>query len=110
MQPHLVTGPSFRRRCRDPIDIAQVAILLDVDGTILDVAATPQSVVVPRIAGSNARRVCTRGPMARSRSSAAGSSKISMICSCRSSCLVSADMASNCAFRAMLPCRGGMPS
>ena len=32
---------------RDPIDIAQVAILLDVDGTILDVAATPQSVVVP---------------------------------------------------------------
>jgi trehalose 6-phosphate phosphatase len=29
-----------------PIDIAQVAILLDVDGTILDVAATPQIVVV----------------------------------------------------------------
>ena len=47
MQPHLVTGASFRRQCRDPIDIAQVAILLDVDGTILDVAATPQSVVVP---------------------------------------------------------------
>ena len=47
MQPHLVTGASFRRRCRDPIDIAEVAILLDVDGTILDIAATPQSVVVP---------------------------------------------------------------
>jgi trehalose 6-phosphate phosphatase len=47
MQPHLVTGASFRRQCRDPIDIAQVAILLDVDGTILDVAATPQGVVVP---------------------------------------------------------------
>jgi trehalose-phosphatase len=40
MQPHLVTGASFRRQCRDPIDIAQVAILLDVDGTIPDVAAT----------------------------------------------------------------------
>src|SRR5580704_14176160 len=47
MPPHLVMAPSFRRQCRDPIDIAQVAILLDVDGTILDVAATPQSVVVP---------------------------------------------------------------
>ena len=47
MQPHLVTGASFRRRGRDPIDIAEVAILLDVDGTILDIAATPQSVVVP---------------------------------------------------------------
>jgi trehalose-6-phosphatase len=46
MQPHLVTGPTFRRQWRDPIDIAQVAILLDVDGTILDVAATPQIVVV----------------------------------------------------------------
>jgi trehalose 6-phosphate phosphatase len=37
----------LRRRCSGPIDIARVAILLDVDGTILDVAATPQSVVVP---------------------------------------------------------------
>jgi trehalose 6-phosphate phosphatase len=46
MQPHPVTGPSLRRRCWGPTDIAQVAILLDVDGTILDVAATPQSVVV----------------------------------------------------------------
>jgi trehalose 6-phosphate phosphatase len=45
MQPHL--GSSFRWRCWRPVDIARVAILLDVDGTILDVAATPQSVVVP---------------------------------------------------------------
>jgi trehalose 6-phosphate phosphatase len=29
------------------LDLAQFAILLDVDGTILDVAATPHSVVVP---------------------------------------------------------------
>jgi trehalose-phosphatase len=47
MRPHLVTGPPFWRQCRDPIDLAQVAILLDVDGTILDVAPTPQSVAVP---------------------------------------------------------------
>src|SRR5271154_6854103 len=47
MQPHLVTGPPFRRQCRAPIDLARVAILVDVDGTILDVAATPQGVVVP---------------------------------------------------------------
>ena len=47
MQPHPVTGPSLRPRCLGPIDIAQVAILLDVDGTIFDIAATPQSVVVP---------------------------------------------------------------
>jgi trehalose 6-phosphate phosphatase len=47
MQPHLVNGPPFQPQCRDPIDIVQVAILLDVDGTILDVAPTPQGVVVP---------------------------------------------------------------
>jgi trehalose 6-phosphate phosphatase len=47
MQPHLVIGPSFQRQRWGPIDITQIAILLDVDGTILDVAATPQSVVVP---------------------------------------------------------------
>src|ERR1700748_2480699 len=45
MQPHL--GSSFRWRCWRPVDLAKFAILLDVDGTILDVAATPQSVVVP---------------------------------------------------------------
>jgi trehalose 6-phosphate phosphatase len=47
MQPHLVTAPSLGRQCWDPIDIARVAILLDVDGTILAVAATPHGVVVP---------------------------------------------------------------
>jgi trehalose 6-phosphate phosphatase len=47
MQPHPALRSSLRRRCSGPIDIARVAILLDVDGTILDVAATPQSVVVP---------------------------------------------------------------
>jgi trehalose 6-phosphate phosphatase len=47
MQPLLATGLSFRPQFRGPIDIGQVAILLDVDGTILDVAATPQGVVVP---------------------------------------------------------------
>jgi trehalose 6-phosphate phosphatase len=47
MQPHRLNGPPFRLQYPDRIDIAQVAILLDVDGTILDVAATPQGVVVP---------------------------------------------------------------
>ena len=47
MQSHPVTVPSFGGRCWGPIDLAQVTILLDVDGTILDVAATPQGVVVP---------------------------------------------------------------
>jgi trehalose 6-phosphate phosphatase len=47
MQPHPTLRSSLRRRGSGPIDIARVAILLDVDGTILDVAATPQSVVVP---------------------------------------------------------------
>jgi trehalose 6-phosphate phosphatase len=32
----------------DQFDFARTAFLLDVDGTILDIAATPQSVVVPR--------------------------------------------------------------
>ena len=45
MQTHLVTAQPFPRR--DFLDIAEVAILLDVDGTILDVAATPQGVAEP---------------------------------------------------------------
>jgi hypothetical protein len=71
MRPHLVTGPPFRRQCRDPIDLAQVAILLDVDGTILDVAATPQGVAVP---ASLVRRSpsCMGEPAAHSHSSAGG--------------------------------------
>ena len=46
MQP-LVAEGSFQPQFQDPIDTGHVAILLDIDGTILDVAATPQSVVVP---------------------------------------------------------------
>jgi trehalose 6-phosphate phosphatase len=42
-----VIEPSFRQTVVEPIDLGRVAILLDVDGTIVDVAATPQSVVVP---------------------------------------------------------------
>ena len=42
-----VASPSFQPRRGRPLDLAKFAILLDVDGTILDVAATPQSVVVP---------------------------------------------------------------
>jgi trehalose 6-phosphate phosphatase len=44
MQPHHAVGPLLRHR---DIDIARIAMLLDVDGTILDVAETPESVVVP---------------------------------------------------------------
>jgi trehalose 6-phosphate phosphatase len=40
-------APSFRQAVLEPIDVARVAVLLDVDGTIVDVAATPQGVVVP---------------------------------------------------------------
>jgi trehalose 6-phosphate phosphatase len=47
MQPLLAAATSFRPQFRGPIDIGQIAILLDIDGTILDVAATPQAVVVP---------------------------------------------------------------
>jgi trehalose 6-phosphate phosphatase len=87
-----------------PIDIAQVAILLDVDGTILDIAATPQSVVVPASLVRTLGELHARTSLvARSRSSAAGLSKTSMICSCRSSCLASADTGSNCVFPAMHP-------
>jgi trehalose 6-phosphate phosphatase len=47
MKTQSVIEPSFRQTVMEPIDLARVAILLDVDGTIVDVAATPQSVVVP---------------------------------------------------------------
>jgi len=40
MQPHPVARPSFQPRRGRPVDVAKFAILLDVDGTILDVAAT----------------------------------------------------------------------
>jgi trehalose 6-phosphate phosphatase len=47
MKTQPVVEPSFRQTVLEPIDLARVAILLDVDGTIVDMAATPQSVVVP---------------------------------------------------------------
>jgi trehalose 6-phosphate phosphatase len=47
MKMQSVIEPSFRQTVLEPIDLARVAILLDVDGTIIDVAATPQGVVVP---------------------------------------------------------------
>jgi trehalose 6-phosphate phosphatase len=46
MNMQSVVEPSFPQAALEPIDFARVAILLDVDGTIVDVAATPQSVVV----------------------------------------------------------------
>ncbi|MBV9971242.1 MAG: trehalose-phosphatase [Xanthobacteraceae bacterium] len=47
MKMQSVIEPSFRQTVPESIDLARVAILLDVDGTIVDVAATPQSVVIP---------------------------------------------------------------
>jgi trehalose 6-phosphate phosphatase len=47
MKMQSVIEPSFRQTVVETIDLARVAILLDVDGTIVDVAATPQGVVVP---------------------------------------------------------------
>jgi trehalose 6-phosphate phosphatase len=47
MKMQSVIETSFRQAALEPIDLAHVAILLDVDGTIVDVAATPQGVVVP---------------------------------------------------------------
>jgi trehalose 6-phosphate phosphatase len=47
MKMQSIIEPSFRPAALEPIDLAHVAILLDVDGTIVDVAATPQSIVVP---------------------------------------------------------------
>jgi trehalose 6-phosphate phosphatase len=47
MKMQSVIEPPFPQAALDPIDVTRVAILLDVDGTIVDVAATPQSVVVP---------------------------------------------------------------
>jgi len=47
MKTQSVIEPSFPQTVLEPIDLARVAILLDVDGTIVDMAATPQSVVVP---------------------------------------------------------------
>jgi trehalose 6-phosphate phosphatase len=47
MKMQSIMEPPFQSAVIEPIDLAHVAILLDVDGTIVDMAATPQSVVVP---------------------------------------------------------------
>ena len=47
MHPLLVTELAARPPHLEPVDLGRAAILLDIDGTILDMAATPQSVVVP---------------------------------------------------------------
>jgi trehalose 6-phosphate phosphatase len=60
MQTLIAAGTSLRPQFRGPIDIGQVAMLLDVDGTILDVAATPQSVMVPASLLHTLGRLCAR--------------------------------------------------
>src|SRR5262245_60068963 len=44
----------------NPIDLRQLAILLDVDGTILDIAPTPADVKVPASLRTTLRRVAER--------------------------------------------------
>jgi trehalose 6-phosphate phosphatase len=43
-----------------PVDLHQVAILLDVDGTIVDIAATPREVFVPDSLRATLRRLWER--------------------------------------------------
>jgi hypothetical protein len=43
MQPHPVASPSFQPRRERPLDLAEFAILLDVDGTILDAEPVPDT-------------------------------------------------------------------
>jgi trehalose 6-phosphate phosphatase len=48
MPTDVITRPSSRQvHLPEPGDLANIALLLDVDGTILDAAMTPDSVVVP---------------------------------------------------------------
>jgi trehalose 6-phosphate phosphatase len=46
MKMQSVMEPPFPQAVLEPIDLARVAILLDVDGTLVDIAATPQSVAI----------------------------------------------------------------
>src|SRR4030088_2362455 len=48
MQTHVATPAPYRApQWPGPFDLGAIALLLDVDGTILDIAVTPASVVVP---------------------------------------------------------------
>ena len=49
----------------DDIDLRNSAILLDVDSTILDIAATPRDVVVPQRQGRGASVALVSGPYGR---------------------------------------------
>ena len=48
MRTNLAARPSFQPPVPKPSDLSSIAFLLDVDGTLLDMAITPGSVVVPR--------------------------------------------------------------
>lgn len=62
MDETMQRGVEPRRNSRaipspDSIDIARTALLLDVDGTLLDIASTPDGVVVPRALASTLRHL-----------------------------------------------------
>jgi trehalose 6-phosphate phosphatase len=65
MDETMQRGVEPRRNSRtipspDSLDIARTALLLDVDGTLLDIAATPDGVVVPRPLASTLRDLLAR--------------------------------------------------
>jgi trehalose 6-phosphate phosphatase len=62
MDETMQRGVEPRRNSRaipspDSIDVARTALLLDVDGTLLDIASTPDGVVVPRALASTLRHL-----------------------------------------------------